>query len=151
MSVSKVPSSSKDTSHWIRVQLDSVWLHFNLIRLAKTLPPNKHIPKCWGLGLQHIFSGGTIQPTAEGVMGKEEQSHSSLCMLILLLMVRTHISQPITSTVSQNGGGGAMHPWISISKPFLWAPDLRGDSSSQEIPRWRKGKESPCQCRRCKR
>ena len=34
------------------------------------------MPKFWGLGLQHIFLGGTIQPTAEGVMGKEEHSHS---------------------------------------------------------------------------
>ena len=71
------------------------------------------MPKFWGLGLQHIFSGGTIQPTAEGVMGKEEHSHSSLCMLILFLLFRTHISQAISSIMK---GGGVLLSLFSGSQ-----------------------------------
>ena len=52
--------------YWIRTHLHSVWPHLNLIMSAKTLFPNKgHIYRYWGLGLEHILNGNTVQPMTQ--------------------------------------------------------------------------------------
>lgn len=61
--VSKFPSTYKDSSHWISSHPNPVWSHLNLTTSAKTLlPKTGHSYKHWGLGLQYLFSGDTIQP-----------------------------------------------------------------------------------------
>ena len=56
LSVCVLIFSDKDASH----QRPSLRPHFNLITSVKALFPNT-VPRCWGLGLQHINSLSVVQ------------------------------------------------------------------------------------------